>query len=126
MKKNYLINTKTSALVSHFHNGHEYAQILEDNDIFLVKQSPKEIVQESFLRAGTGSDLDGAIKSSRFILQKEYMLPVALSPEKNIILIRCKSRNKEGPLCLISPHIQEIHPYHNKSIQSMGILLLLI
>lgn len=109
MEKNYIINPKTSALISHFHNGHEYSQILEGKDIFIVEQSPREIVEESFLR--TGSDLDGAIKSARFILQKKYKLPVALSPENDIILIRCKAKNKEGSVWLINSHIQQTHPY---------------
>lgn len=53
MEKKYLILSKTSALVSQFHNGHEYSQVLEGTDLFIVKQSPEEIVEESFLHFGS-------------------------------------------------------------------------
>lgn len=113
MLKAYLINSKTSALFSYFHNGYEYSQVLERKETFLVSQSPKEIVEKSFLYAGRG-DLNGATKSARLILKKRYGLPVALSAQKNIVLIKCKSTNREGTVWLIGSHIDDIQPYQNR------------
>ncbi|MCQ6274723.1 competence protein ComK [Bacillus sp. V3B] len=112
MLKTYLINSKTSALCSYFYNGYEYSQFLERKEIFLVSQSPEEIVKESFIYAGR--DLNGATKSARRILKKTYKLPIALSAQKNIVLIKCKSTNREGTVWLISSHIDDTHPYQNR------------
>ena len=86
MIQKYIINTETSSLFSYFYNGYEYSRVIEGNKTFLVSQSPKEIVQESFHHIG--SNLEGAMKAARVILKKKYKLPVTLSAQKNIVLIR--------------------------------------
>src|SRR4051812_6145215 len=109
MLKTYLITPKTSALFSYFYNGYEYSQVLERKKTFLVSQSPEEIVKESFIYAG--GNLDGATQSARRILKKRYKLPIALSPQKNIVLIKCKSTNQEGIVWIVSSHIDDIQRY---------------
>lgn len=110
MIKSYLINCQTSALISYFYNGYEYSQIIEGEHSFLVSQSPNEIVKASFLYAGL--ELNGAIKCSRSILKGRNKLPVALSPQKNIILIRWNSK-QDGTIWLVQSHIHEIEPHHH-------------
>ncbi|WP_338470943.1 competence protein ComK [Niallia sp. XMNu-256] len=107
MIKSYIINCKTSALFSYFYNGYEYSQVIEGDLSFLVSQSPNEIVKASFLYAG--HELNGAIKSSRSILKGRNKLPVALSAQQNIILIRCNSK-KDGTMWLVQSHIYDIEP----------------
>ena len=87
---------------------------MKDNSSFFVSQSPDEIVKESFLYAGV--ELGGATKSSRSILKKTYKLPVALSAQKNIILIKCKIHKLKGTIWLIHSHISDIEPHHNQTI----------
>ncbi|MCQ6274685.1 competence protein ComK [Bacillus sp. V3B] len=112
MLKTYLITPQTSALFSYFHNGYEYSQVLERKKTFLVSQSPEKIVKESFFYAGR--DLNGATKSARRILKKRYKLPIALSPQKNIVLIKCKSTNQKGIVWIVSSHIDDIQCYENR------------
>lgn len=113
MIKDYIINTETSALISYFHNGYEYAQVLEGTETFFVSQSPDEIVKNSFLHIGF--NIEGAIESARLILKKKYKLPVGLSAQMNIILIRCSSTHPNGgTVWLINSRIQDIQPYKSK------------
>lgn len=111
--QDYLITPKTSALFSYFYNGYEYSQVLERKRTFLVRQSPNEIVEKSLIYTGRG-DLEGATKTSRQILKKKYKLPVALSPQNDIVLIKCKSTNQEGTVWIISSHIDDIQRYQNR------------
>ncbi len=105
MNQKYIINLATSALLSYFDNGYEYTQVIEGEDVFIVPQSPDEIVKASFLYYG--SSLDGAIESARLILKKRYMLPIGLSIKHNIFLIRCNKRRKAGTIWLIGSHIAD-------------------
>ena len=105
----YLINRETSALYSYFYKGYEYSRVIEGEDTFLVSQSPEEIIKQSFLYLG--SNLRGAIEANRLILKKVYKVPVALSAQNNIILIKCTSANKESTIWLINSHIKDIQPY---------------
>lgn len=109
MLKDYIINTETSALISYFHNGYEYAQVLEGKETFFVRRSPNDIVKSSFLHIGF--TLEGAVEAARIILKKRYKLPVGLSAQMNIILIRCNSTNHNGgTVWLINSRIQDSQP----------------
>ena len=111
----YIINTETSSLFSYFHNGYEFSRVIEGNKTFLVSQSPNEIVEESFY--SIGSDLEGAMKAARVLLKKKYKLPVTLSAQKNIVLIRCRSTDRNSTIWLINSHIQDIQRYeHNQTM----------
>ena len=48
MDEKYIINKETSALISYFHNGYEYSQVIEGKHMFTVRQSPDKIVSASF------------------------------------------------------------------------------
>jgi len=61
MNEKYIINLATSALISYFENGYEYTQVIEGDDIFIIRQSPDHIVKASFLYLG--SSVEGAIES---------------------------------------------------------------
>ena len=117
MFSQYIINRYTSALASHFHNGYEYTQVLEGNETFIVAQSPDYIVNESFLH--NGSTLDGAIEAARYHLKKKNKLPVVLSAQHHITLIRCPSFDKSGTVWLVHSHIHSIETdpnHYNKTI----------
>ena len=107
MRRNYIIHTETSALISYFENGYEYSIVVEGKETFLADQSPDEIVEKSFLHIGF--NLDGAIQSARLHLNNQYKVPVALSAPKNIILIRCQSADKDSTVWLVNSHIQDIY-----------------
>ena len=120
MKEKYIINKATSALISYFHNGHEYTHVIEGKDIFIAYQSPDEIVTNSFLHLG--KSLKGAIESARLILKQGYKLPLCLSIPHNIYLIRCYTKLKQGTMWLVNCHIDDIVPEptdHTKSIIRM-------
>ncbi|WP_338470924.1 competence protein ComK [Niallia sp. XMNu-256] len=108
MNNKYLINIRTSALISYFENGYEYTQVIEGENIFIVPQSPDEIVKTSFLHIG--STVEGAIESARLILKKKYMLPIGLSTSHNIFLIRCHARRKSETVWLVNSHIADVTP----------------
>lgn len=112
MFRDYIINRLTTALASHFHNGYEYTQVLEGTETFLVAQSPEFIVEESFLQ--NGSTLGGAIEAARYILKKKNKLPVVLSAQHHITLIRCPSKDGSGTVWLVESHIHssDIDPDH--------------
>ncbi|WP_338452564.1 competence protein ComK [Niallia oryzisoli] len=111
MIDNYLINLFTSALISHFDNGYEYTQIIEGKQTFIVRQSPDDIVKASVLHLG--SNLDGAIESARLILKKKYKVPIGLSIQHNIFLIRCHSIHHTGIVWVVNSHIHDIEPDPN-------------
>lgn len=120
MYQQYIINRNTSALVSHFYKGYEYTKVLEGTDMFLVAQSPDQIVKESFLRMA--SSLDGAIESSQYVLKQKYKVPVVLSAKYHIALIRCPSSDKSSTIWLIDSHIDRIGTdpdHHNKTFVHM-------
>ena len=119
MIQKYFINTEVSSVFSYFYNGYEYSRVLEGNNTFLVSKSPDEIVKDSFHHVG--SNLEGAIEATRVILKKKYKLPVTLSAQKNIVLIRCKSTDMNSTIWLIDSHIQDIQSYENN--QTMVFLI---
>jgi hypothetical protein len=77
VRNDYLCNRKTIAVFSNFHLGNEYSGVLQGKNHFTVRQSPLEIIQNSFLNVG--GDLEGALRSSRFHLDKKCPVPAALS-----------------------------------------------
>ncbi|WP_338449612.1 competence protein ComK [Niallia oryzisoli] len=108
MIESYLINLHTSALISHFSNGYEYTLVIEGMESFIVRQSPDDIVKATFLHLG--SNLEGAIESARLILKGKYKVPIGLSTQHNIFLIRCRSSSYSGIVWMISSHIHDIEP----------------
>jgi competence transcription factor ComK len=67
-------------------------------------------VENSFLEAG--SELNGALKSSRHILKRKCNVPAALSVSHNIILIQCKAASiLEGTVWIVAKHIVSIELY---------------
>lgn len=113
VRNDYLFNLETVAVHSNFYQGHEYAGVLQGKDYFLVNQSPLAIVETSFLE--TGNELYGALKSSRYLLDKKCHVPVALSVEHNIILIQCKAASKlGGTVWIVAKHIVKLEPYKIK------------
>ncbi|WP_338472800.1 competence protein ComK [Niallia sp. XMNu-256] len=106
MNNKYIINLATSALISYFDNGCEYTQVIEGKEVFIVPQSPEEIVKDSFLHYG--KSVEGAIEAARLILKKKYILPIGLSIHHNIFLIRCHAKGKAGTVWLVSSHIADI------------------
>lgn len=113
VRNDYLFNLETIAVHSNFYQGHEYAGVLQGKEHFLVNQSPLAIVETAFLEAGNA--LYGALKSSRYLLEKKCNVPVALSVRHNIILIQCKAASKlGGTVWIVAKHIVKIEPYKIK------------
>ncbi|MBB6446748.1 competence protein ComK [Bacillus benzoevorans] len=109
-RNDYLFNCNTVALFSNFHLGNEYSGVLQGKKHFFVRQSPLTIVQTSFQHVG--SSLEGALRSSRFHLNKKCNVPVALSARNNVILIQCKAAgNLGGTVWIAASHIVRIEPY---------------
>lgn len=112
MLKSYLINSKTSSLISYFHNGHEYSQVQDGKESFLVSQTPNEIVEASLYYFGL--NLDASITSARSILKRKDQLPIVLSASKNIVLIKCDSPNQQESVWLIHSRIHDIWTDKNR------------
>ena len=110
VRNDYLCNRKTIAVFSNFHLGNEYSGVLQGKNHFSVRQSPLEIIQNSFLNVG--GDLEGALRSSRFHLDKKCTVPAALSVSNNIILIPCKAASSLGGMVwIVASHIVNIDSY---------------
>jgi len=108
-RSHYIINSRTSALASHFELGHEYTRVVQGHEVFIVRQTLEEIVRASFHYYE--QSLEGAIHLARKILKRSDYIPIALSAAHNLILIRCKAPNQDGIIWLICSQIQEIHRY---------------
>lgn len=85
----YIINKFTIALLTEYDSyGNEHTLVHEGAKVFLVEQTPNEIVEASFNYLGNG--LEGAMKGARGILKKKKMVPVAFHIPHGIILFSCK------------------------------------
>lgn len=108
-RKNYIINHRTSALVSHYEHTNEYTKVMHGLESFIVLQPPDEIVRQSFHYFG--NNLEDALKSARKILNKHDPIPITLSAAHNLFLIRCDAPNQNGVVWLICSQIEEIQRY---------------
>lgn len=90
----YVINRKTIVFLPHFDKkGNLYTLVIENEIRFIVKMSPRELIEHSMLHFG--SDLKGARASSRSILGNVSMLPVKVCGELDIYWFPCKSPEEE-------------------------------
>lgn len=108
-RSNYIINNRTSALASYYELTNEYTRVVQGPEIFIVRQTPDEIVRASFHYYE--NNLEGAIHLARKILKRSDNVPIALSAAHNLILTRCKALNQDGVVWLICSQIQGIQRY---------------
>lgn len=112
-KKEYIINVRTSALVSKFdHYGNERTLVFEGALTFLVDLPPDKIVEKSYQYIGRS--LKGAISGARHILRKSYKVPIAYSIKHDIILIHCYRPKNVGKVWLVNSHIHQLVENDNK------------
>lgn len=107
----YFINVGTSSLMPFYYNGYKFSRVIEEEEVFFVRQSPVEIVEKTFREIG--SDLTGARKAAHSFLKRKYKNPVVLSAAKNITLIPCMTADKQDYVWLIDSHILEIQPHNS-------------
>ena len=77
----YEINKGTLAIMP---NENESSLVYEDEDRFLIEQSPFQIMEESCRYFG--STYEGRKDSARFILGAEYKVPVIVEDTDNLIV----------------------------------------
>lgn len=106
-RKNYLLNLETIAVYTNYFLGDEYAGVLYGKENCFVSQSPRTIIQNSFLEVG--KDLEGAQKAARYLLQKKLDVPIVLSVSNNITLIQCKAACElGGEVWVVAKHIKSL------------------
>jgi|GEM_PF-1579683 len=109
MPQQFIISPKTQAVISHFDDyGNEISMIYEGSDTFIVRQSPKKIVETTF--NFLGFSLDGAVRVAQHILQRKMRVPVVLSAPDGIALLNCRTVSGLGSVWIVTAHIDQIRP----------------
>lgn len=81
----YLVNSKTILVTSQFGSfGQHYTRVFEDETTFVVKKSPKEVINSSF---PMGNDLKSALNSAKKLLGWKSMPPIVVNPFQKVCLV---------------------------------------
>lgn len=129
MLPQYIINRRTKAVISIFdESDNECSMIYEGVESFMVRESPRKIVETTFNYLGMS--LDGAMRVSQHILQRKMKVPVVLSAIDGIALLNCRPVSRKGSIWIVTDHIEQVRPIdRNKSIiefkggQSVAVLM---
>ncbi|MFB6466935.1 competence protein ComK [Cytobacillus sp. Hz8] len=105
--KNYIIGHKSEMIVPEFNEiGKLCAKIIEGNNIYLVEQSPKAIIEKSLLCYG--SDFQGSVKSSKSILGNVCMPPIAICPALDLYWFPSASPYRNDCVWISLAHFQDV------------------
>ncbi|MFJ7829481.1 competence protein ComK [Peribacillus sp. NPDC097284] len=113
IRKRYLINQKTEAMVGEYHvNGEEMTRVIEGKEMFLVKESPLTILNNTFIYLGY--NLEGALKGAKSVLGGKYRLPVCINAELGMVWFSSNSFRKTGGIWFSYIHIRDLIPISKK------------
>lgn len=113
IRKKYLINQKTEAMVGEYRaDGVEMTRVIEGKEMFLVNESPYEILNNTFIHLGF--DLEGALKGAKSVLGEKYRLPVCINAELGMVWFSSNSFRKSGGIWLSYKHIRDLVPISKK------------
>jgi len=108
--KNYEINEKTMALISH----DEHTEVFEENNYFIIKSNSNKIMEDSC--AYFGSSLAGRQKGTESLIGISYKAPVIVEESKEIIFFPTSSPRKESCSWLSHDKIEKYFEEDNKLI----------
>ena len=97
----YEISKGTLAVVP---NGNESSVVYEDNDRYIIKQSPYEIMEASCLYFG--SSYNGRKEGAKNILGAEYKVPIVIDDSDNIIVFPTTSPLSQECVWLSLKHVK--------------------
>jgi competence protein ComK len=117
IEKSYLINQEFMSMAGHLDRyGKKCTLVYELNRMFLVDQSPLEILEASIRRVGF--NLKGAIESSKRNLGGIHMHPFMVNPILGIIVFPTKSHKHEDVIWFNPNHIRRT--WGRKKITMVG------
>jgi competence protein ComK len=112
IKNEYLINEKTVLLTGEYDgNGKLITRVIDGEETFLVDLSPAQVIDENLLRIG--SDLRGALLSSKKLLGPMYMYPINVNSHIGIYLLPTQSLKKRNCVWFSLMHM--------KNTQALGV-----
>ena len=113
IRTSYLINQKTEAMVGEYHdNGEEMTRVIEGKEMFIVNETPFDILNNTFIHLGF--DLEGALKGAKSVLGERYRLPVCINAELGMVWFSSNSFRKSGGIWLSYKHIRKLVPISKK------------
>lgn len=112
-KDEYIINKNTMSLIPKYNQyGNKCTVVYEKSNIYFVKQSPLNIVNESC--SYYGSSYQGRVSASKKILKKDKMLPVEISHTLGIYFFPTISPKNPNCIWVSHRHIEKIERYNDK------------
>ena len=106
----YEINKGTLAIMP---NENESSLVYEDEDRFLIEQSPFQIMEESCMYFG--STYEGRKESARSILGAEYKVPVIVEDTDNLIVFPTTSPKSDDCIWISLKRIKNFERIDNSN-----------
>ncbi|MBR2678743.1 MAG: competence protein ComK [Bacilli bacterium] len=103
----YEINRGTLALVP---KGEKSSLVYEDNDNYVIDQSPFSIMEESCKYFG--STYEGRKEGARNILGAEYKVPIVIEDSDNLIVFPTTSPQSEDCVWISLKRVKKIEKYN--------------
>lgn len=111
MKSRYTINKRFMEMTGYYdRNGKLCTLVTETEKTFIVDKSPLEIINNNIMLAGY--DLQGAMKTARFLLGNTYNCPILVNPINRIVIFPTLSPK----------HVECVwyNPFHIKRTSSLN------
>ena len=106
----YEINKGTLAIMP---NENESSLVYEDEDRFLIEQSPFQIMEESCMYFG--STYEGRKESARSILGAEYKVPVIVEDTDNLIVFPTTSPKSDDCIWISLKRVKNFEKIDNSN-----------
>ena len=106
----YEINKGTLAIMP---NENESSLVYEDEDRFLIEQSPFQIMEESCMYFG--STYEGRKESARSILGAEYKVPVIVEDTNNLIVFPTTSPKSDDCIWISLKRVKNFERIDNSN-----------
>ena len=106
----YEINKGTLAIMP---NENESSLVYEDEDRFLIEQSPFQIMEESCMYFG--STYEGRKESARSILGAEYKVPVIVEDTDNLIVFPTTSPKSDDCIWISLKRVKNFERIDNSN-----------
>lgn len=108
IRKNYLLNEKTVLVTGEYNERAELlTRVIEGKETFLVRKTPAQIIESSLLHVG--SNLQGALSSSKALLGPMRMYPISVNAHLGIMLFPTKSMKKYNCVYFSLMHVKNTH-----------------
>ncbi|WP_419887938.1 competence protein ComK [Neobacillus niacini] len=116
IRDKHLLNEKTVLLTGEYHNrGEVWSRVIEGKEMFLVKQNPITIIEESLLHVR--SNLLSDQRSAKYLLSPTRMHPICVNPQLGIILFPTKNRKCHCNIWLSLIHVKTTNSIRTRQIE---------